>query len=92
MFTFFLIVGANLVIYILFTMLYFSMGMEEHFVYNNTSIKRSPLLDTIYFSAIAHTTTGFGDITPKTDLAKALTALHVLSAWGTTLVLSAGFN
>jgi hypothetical protein len=42
-----------------------------------TSIKNIPMAF-IYYSFVTITTTGFGDITPKTDLASAFTILEAV--------------
>lgn len=39
-------------------------------------------IDALYFSVIALTTAGFGDITPQTDLGKIFTMLYILSGFG----------
>jgi len=41
-------------------------------------------VDSLYFSVIAVTTVGFGDITPSTDASKLFTVLYVIS--GITIV------
>lgn len=42
-------------------------------------------LDALYFSVIALTTAGFGDITPTTDLGKAFTIAYMLIGFGVML-------
>lgn len=42
-------------------------------------------LDSLYFSVIALTTAGFGDITPSTDLGKAFTILYMITGFGIML-------
>jgi hypothetical protein len=38
-------------------------------------------LTAVYFSLTTQTTTGFGDIHPKTDAARFLVSVHLLCAW-----------
>jgi hypothetical protein len=42
-------------------------------------------LDALYFSVIALTTAGFGDITPVTDLGKAFTIVYMITGIGIML-------
>jgi voltage-gated potassium channel len=42
---------------------------------NNKPMKK---FDALYFSVITHSTTGYGDVYPKTTIAKSLTMIHVL--------------
>lgn len=78
------IVVANAAILVVFAGIYWALGMERHF---GTS-PGSGAGDALYFATIAHTSVGFGDITPKTRLAKALVSLHVLAVWAVTLALA----
>lgn len=45
------------------------------------------VLDSFYFSVIALTTVGFGDLAPQTDLGKLFTALYVLGGIGVIVAL-----
>ena len=42
-------------------------------------------LDALYFSVIALTTAGFGDLTPVTDLGKAFTIVYMITGFGIML-------
>lgn len=69
-----------------------------HFTYNttplipnlNNSYDTTPktgkdsniLIDSLYFTTISQTSTGYGDITPATPIAKFLTTIHLLLAYG----------
>jgi hypothetical protein len=43
--------------------------------------------DVLYFSATVHTSVGFGDIVPKTPLAKAIVTMHMLLSFAATLLI-----
>lgn len=45
-------------------------------------------VDALYFSSAAHTSTGFGDLAPVTQPARALVALHIFLVWAVLLRLS----
>ncbi len=40
------------------------------------------LLDSLYFTTVSQTSSGYGDITPATPIAKFLTTIHLLLAYG----------
>jgi voltage-gated potassium channel Kch len=42
-------------------------------------------LDALYFSVVALTTAGFGDITPVTDLGKVFTMIYMITGFGIML-------
>ena len=53
----------------------------RHISNNSTSFSDSnkmTFFDSIYYSTITHTTVGFGDIYPKTNLARFVCMIHVL--------------
>lgn len=77
------IVVANVALLILFSGMYWILGMDRHFGTSGAGAG-----DALYFATIAHTSVGFGDITPKTRAAKLLVSLHVLAVWAVTLVLA----
>ncbi len=77
------IVVANAALLVLFAGIYWLLGMEDHF-----GVSGGNMGDALYFATIAHTSVGFGDIVPKTRVAKTLVALHVLAVWAVTLVLA----
>jgi len=55
-----------------------------------------PLLDSLYFTVVALTTVGFGDLSPETDIGKAFTIVYLLVgvsllvAFGTTILRLSG--
>lgn len=66
-----------LVVVVMGTLMYVVEGAENGF----TSIPVG-----IYWAITTMTTVGFGDITPKTDLGRALASLMMLLGWGTLAV------
>lgn len=77
------IVAANAGLLAFFALLYWIIGMDRHFGTADAGLE-----DAAYFAVVAHTSVGFGDITPKTRLARMLVSLHVLAVWAVTLVLA----
>ncbi|MCU0952201.1 MAG: ion transporter [Burkholderiaceae bacterium] len=67
------IVAVGMVVVLLATVMYVVEGAEHGF----TSIPVS-----IYWAVTTLTTVGFGDITPKTDLGRAIASLMMLLGWG----------
>lgn len=67
---------THLMVFLSFLMLYLAIDMKEHFGVPNT------WSNACYFTVTTHSTTGFGDITPKTSLAKWMVTLHMLITWG----------
>jgi hypothetical protein len=65
----------HLYLVLFFLGVYSLINMEEHFGVPNS------LSNVCYFTVTTHTTTGFGDITPKTSLAKWLVSLHMVATW-----------
>lgn len=63
--------SLNFIAILLFTVMYFTLSKtgEEHF---NGLDSNSSLLDHIYFAFTVQSTVGFGDIYPKTALAKTI--------------------
>lgn len=70
-------VAYNIVVMALFFFVYLSMDFSKHFTSNGPVTVRGKL----YFMLMNHTAIGTNDITPKTDTARTIIALHVLLAW-----------
>lgn len=72
----------------IFAALYSFIGFTAHFSFPES---KEPVtsITTMYFTLTAQTTTGFGDIHPKTDLARLLVAIHLLCAWTPMLIVFA---
>ena len=61
---------------IVFTLLYWFFGTDEHINFDkqlNDNSNHITFLNALYFSVITQTTTGFGDIAPKSKLMRFLT-------------------
>nr|QLC35906.1 potassium channel protein kcv [Acanthocystis turfacea Chlorella virus mid_9.1] len=48
--------------------------------------------DCLYFSTATHTTTGYGDLTPKSPVAKLVTTVHMLTVFAIVISGFAGFK
>lgn len=57
-----------------------SLDFKTHYGTSNTPTNK------VYYTVMTHSTTGFGDITPKSRLAKWLTTVHIILVWIFTLV------
>ena len=58
---------------IIFTLIYWLLGTSENFIFDKASNNNSDsltFLNALYFSFITQSTTGYGDITPKTKLTR----------------------
>jgi hypothetical protein len=65
----------NIYLLVFFTSVYLMLDMKKHYGVNKS------FTSCLYVSTTTHTTTGFGDITPKTNLATWLTIVHMMSVW-----------
>ncbi len=74
----------HVVILIIFGLIYSTLDFTKHF---NCPDKKPNALTSLYFTVTAHTTTGYGDITAKTNTARALVMTHMLLAWMFPLIL-----
>jgi len=66
---------------IVFTLIYWYLGTAEHINFDKASNDNSnhiTFLNALYFSVITQTTTGFGDITPKSKLMRILTICQLI--------------
>lgn len=67
---------STISIILIFSLIYWSIGDDNNFrIVSNE--KQLTFLDAVYFSAESHATIGYGDITPKSVLAKTLNILHI---------------
>lgn len=63
---------------LVFSLVYRSMDFEKHFTINGPVSTTAPP----YYAVTVSSSTGFGDITPKTNLAKTVTTIHTILSWG----------
>ena len=82
------ILYVNLFLFAFFTVIYWCMDFKKHFNFPATTDPHN-FVDTLYFSAVTHTSTGFGDITPKTSPAKLLVLSHALVVFISFILLTA---
>ena len=73
------LIKLHAAIFLAFTLIYSLLDFQRHF--------RTDPKDVLYFSATVHTSVGFGDIVPKTPLAKAIVTMHMLLSFAATLLI-----
>jgi len=84
-----LLVRIHLVIFVLFTGLYYYVGFPSNFECDrDTDSPFSP----IYFSAVVHTSLGFGDCGPKTPLGRRIVTAHTMTSFMATLLVLASWK
>lgn len=69
----------NVAIFFTMALVYFLIGMTKHF--NLPDGTGGHVGTALYFAMVTHTTTGYGDISPKTGLARSLVTLHMSLVW-----------
>ncbi len=52
-----------------------------HFTYKFTSKNNNLLIDSLYYTIVSQTGTGYGDIVPTTSTAKFITIIHLLTTY-----------
>jgi len=62
----------EIIIFIVFAFIYYFMDTKN---FNNM---KNSLIDSIYFSIVTSASVGYGDITPKTDIAKILVLIQII--------------
>lgn len=87
------LVVYHILLYSLFTTIYISLDWHHHFrvpsdmEYDPSQSKlvrtKKPIstVSKMYFSAVTHLTLGYGDITPKTDMARLIVMMHASLSW-----------
>ena len=66
------------IIIIIFGLIYRKLSMENVDAFSTDFDTPMTLFDSIYYSAITHTTVGFGDVYPMTKTSKIACMVHVL--------------
>lgn len=83
------IIRVHFAIFCIFTALYYSVDFPTHFVCDrDTNTPFTP----IYFSAVVHSSLGFGDCGPKTALGRRLVTAHTLISFASTLLVLASWR
>ena len=67
---------THFAIIVIFAIIYKEINNNDLKSFSNE--KKMDMFDAFYFSAITHTTVGFGDISPETKYAKLSSMTHVL--------------
>ena len=83
-----ILVVAHAIILIVFSSIYKTMDFTKHFTVDKPLTGVHP----IYYAVTVSSSTGFGDITPRTTIARVITTLHMLLAWGTTILVIARYR
>lgn len=73
----------NIVTFVAFLIVYLSMDFSRHF----SSPQPVTLAGKVYYAVMVHTTIGSGEIYPKTDLARSITAVHAMLSWAQLLLV-----
>lgn len=69
----------NLCFIIIFGIIYWIYGTNEHFKNITQQDKKTlTMIDAIYLSAITHCTVGYGDIVPISNSMKLVTIIHTI--------------
>ena len=82
-------VAYNVVVLVAFALAYWAYGFDDdHFYMLSTPSEKhsSNYGHALYYAVLVHTTIGFGEFTPRTDFARALTAAHAAAVWVPMLV------
>ena len=70
---------VNVFLIIIFTSIYYKLGTNEHFYFNNEPNQTElSLLNAFYFTVITHLTIGYGDISPKGNLLRFITMIQCI--------------
>jgi hypothetical protein len=74
-------VQVNGIIFLLFFCIYwllFKLNREEHFTFDK-SYNMVSVIDVMYFTITTQSTVGYGDISPRSKLAKIVMMIHIVS-------------
>ena len=73
-----LFIISTILICIIYSLIYWSLGNTEHFNIQNTTQNNLTYIDALYFSFTTHITLGYGDITAKSQLMRGIVISHVI--------------
>ena len=76
-------VAYNTCLFCVFLAVYMALDFSKHF----TSAQPVTARGKLYYALMVHTTMGSNDIVPKSDLARAVTALHATLTWAQLLLI-----
>jgi len=75
---------GNLILYTIYAIIYSRLD-AKNFNGIDGPMSRSTVA---YFTAVSQSSTGYGDISPKSDLARRIVTSHVFLTWGLLTTLS----
>lgn len=68
-------VKLHMYVFLAFLVIYLMMDLETHFGCDNT------MTNAVYYAVTTHSTTGYGDITAQTAVAKWISVIHMIAVW-----------
>jgi hypothetical protein len=73
-------ITVHVILFVIMTILYKYIpgGFNNNFARTDGLKKEPTWMDVTYMSAVTHTTTGFGDFLPSTNMARFFVTLHVV--------------
>lgn len=78
------LIKIHFAIFFIFTSLYYAVDFNKHF---ECSRDLYSSFTPIYFSAVVHSSLGFGDCTPKTLLGRRLVTFHTMVSFVLTMLV-----
>lgn len=76
---------GNLILYAIYATIYARLDAKTNFNGVDGPMSRSTIA---YFTAVSQSSTGYGDISPKSDLARRIVTSHVVLTWALLTTLS----
>lgn len=78
------LIKIHFAVFVVFTFLYYAVGFSEHFECDRDT--KAPFTP-VYFSAVVHTSLGFGDCGPKTAVGRRLVTVHTMTSFIITMLV-----
>ncbi len=72
-----------------FALIYWYFGTHEHMKFDNDKQNLS-FIDAVYFSIVTQTTTGHGDVTPKSNVMRITNVIQLLCVVYLVIILAGG--